>query len=169
MIPSPHLGAARVSHNPSPVTTPQLSATPKMSRLSHSPTSPGHVTKPNGHARKGSVSHVRSVSGGSHHVRTASGGSNHTRVSSAGHVSPISHVSPRITNGVVSSSSPHLSHVPRSSLKRAGSPAVTPSAKEVKLELPSVASLLKAQDIPYEKVQWGEDTQMIQALDKGFL
>lgn len=65
--------------------------------------------------------------------------------------------------------SPHLSQVPRSSLKRSGSPALPPSAKEVKLELPSVASLLKAHDIPYEKVQWGEDTRAIQALDKGFM
>lgn len=101
-------------------------------------------------------------------MRSVSGGSNHVRSGSNGSRSPISHVSPRVTNRVVSSS-PHLSHVPRSSLKRSGSPAVNPSAKEVKLELPSVASLLKAQDIPYEKVQWGEDTQMIQALDKGFL
>lgn len=37
------------------------------------------------------------------------------------------------------------------------------------MELPSVQSLLKAQDIPYEKVQWGEDTRAIQALDKGFI
>lgn len=119
---------------------------------------------------KTNVKGERSASG---HVRTASGGSGHVRSVSGGH-SPISHASPRVTNRVVSSphvTSPHVTsqHVPRSSLKRSGSPAALPAAKEVKLELPSVAQLLKAQDIPYEKVQWGEDTQMIQALDKGFL